>query len=126
MPKLGSALPVTVEIAFVDKTQPSQGQHLVHCVDVLGSTRDQLCKTASGHSSGPGAEFGNHAFEDAVDQAYVTVIEADLNIVDSPGSDDLCRLFDIDSGKPGSSGEERTGRDAEARSDCAAEKLPLL
>jgi hypothetical protein len=55
-----------------------------------------------------GAEFGDHAFEDAVDQADVAVVEADLEVVDGVGADDLGGLADVDAGQAGGAG--RRGR----------------
>src|ERR1700736_27332 len=125
-PKLGSAFSVPIQIAFVDEAQPGQGQHLVHCVDMLGSTGDQLRKTACGDGPGSGPKFGDHAFEDAVDQTNVAVVKTNLNVIDGPCSNNLRGLFDIDAGKTSRSGEQRIGGDAKTGSDCAAEKLPFL
>ena len=70
---------------------------------------------------GVGAELGDHAFEDAVDQADVAVVEADLQVVDGVGADDLGGLADVDAGQARGAGEESVGGDAEAGGDGAAE-----
>ena len=54
-----------------------------------------------------GPSLGDHAFEDAVYQADVAVIEADLDVVDRPCSDDLRGFLDIHAGKPRRSREQR-------------------
>ncbi len=93
---------------------------------MLGSTGDQLRKAACGYGLSSGAEFGDHAFEDAVDQTDVAVIQADLDVVDRSCSDDLRGLLDIDAGKTRRSGKQRIRGDAKAGSNCAAEKLAFL
>jgi hypothetical protein len=45
---------------------------------VLRSTGDQFRKTACGHGFGRRSHLCDHAFEDAVDQADVAVVEVDL------------------------------------------------
>ena len=59
--------------------------------------------------------------EDAVDEADVAVVEADLEVVDGVGADDLGGLADVDAGEAGGAEEERVGGDAEAWSDGSAD-----
>jgi hypothetical protein len=46
-----------------------------------------------------GAHALDHAGEDAVDEADVAVVEADLDVVDGAGADDLGGLADLDAGQ---------------------------
>ena len=124
-PALAATLPA-VQIAFVDEAQSGQGQVFVHGPDVLRSACNQWGQAAGGDGPGLGSHLGDHAFEDAIDQADITVIKTDLEVIDSSGSNDFGGLFDLDALQAGGAGEKRVGGDAKPRSDGAAEELAFF
>ncbi len=110
-------------VALVDDAEAGEGEAVVDGGEVLGAGGDERGEAAGGDDPGVGAELGDHAGEDAVDQADVAVVEADLHVVDGVGADDLGGTLDVDAGQAGGAGEEGVGGDAQAGSDGAAEEL---
>src|SRR5438874_5162977 len=116
-------LVAAVTVALIDEAEAGEGEVFVHLRDVAAARGDEAREAASGDGAGVGAELGDHAREDAVDQADVAVVEADLEVVHRASADDLGGLADIDAGQTGGPGEEGIGGDAEARRDGSAEEL---
>ena len=86
---------MAVLVAFPDEAEAVEGEHFVDAADVLAAAGDELGEAAGGDGFGVGAELGDEAFEDAVDQADVAVVEADLDVVGGAGADDLGGLLDL-------------------------------
>src|ERR1700678_1711841 len=81
-------------------------------------------ESAAGNDARLGAEFGDDAIQDAVDQSDVAVVKAALQMADGVGADDLGGPFDVDAAQAGGAGKQRIGTQAEAGGDDAAEILP--
>jgi hypothetical protein len=116
---------VTVLVTLVDEAETGEGEQFVDVTDEFRTARDEACEASGGDSAGIRAELGDHAFENAVDEADVAVVEADLEVVDCAGADDLGGLTNVDAGQAGGAGEEGVGRDGEARGNGSAEELAL-
>ena len=86
-----------VPIALVDGAQSVEREHVIYGRYVLRFIRDQVCEAAGGDTFRFRSELGNHALQNAIDQANVSVEETDLQIVDSVGADDLRRALNLNS-----------------------------
>ena len=105
------------------RRRPVRVRQFVDLADVLGAAGDEAREAAGGDGAGVGAELGDHAFQDSIDEADVAVVEADLQVVDGVGADDLGGLADVNAGQAGGAVEEGVGGDAEAGGDGSAEVL---
>jgi len=114
---------VVVLVALVDEAEAAEGEQFVDLGDVLGTAGDETRESSGGDGLGIRAQLGDHAFEDAVDQADVAVVEADLEVVDGAGADDLGGLADVDAREAGRAGKQRFGGDPETGGDGSAEEL---
>src|SRR5215467_15001034 len=95
-------------------------------VDVLhsrGAARYQTRLAAGGHDFGLGAKFADQTFENAVDHAQRSIIEARLQTGHGVRSDEPFRLAKCNHGQAGSPAEERCNRDADTGGYNAAEIL---
>src|SRR5580700_11337810 len=110
-------------ISLIDNAQTLKGERVVDLRNVLRFMRDQVRDTTCGDAPGVGAQPGDHALENAVDQANVAVKETNLQCLNGVGTNDLGRLADFDAWQTRGTGEERFGRDVKAGGDGAAEEL---
>ena len=69
------------------------------------------------------AQFGDHAFDDAIHQADVAKVEAALQMCNGVGTNHFGRALDVYAAQPRCAREERIGAEAEAGSDGAAQVL---
>ena len=120
---------LALEVALEDDAQTAEGEGLVDQGAVAGAFGDEAGEAAGGDGVDAragreaGVEMLEHAVEDAVDEADVAVVEADLDVVDGACADDLGGAFDVDAGEAGGAAEEGFGGDAEAGRDGSAEEL---
>src|SRR5579875_3556919 len=109
-------------MTLVDGAEPVKGKGIVDVLNVFGVACDEMGETAGGDADSGWAEFGDHALEDAVDDADVGVVEAELEVIDRVAADDFCRTFDFDAGQAGGAGEEGVGGDVEAGGEGSADE----
>src|SRR6201996_5032806 len=93
------ASPLAIVIALPDEPQAIQRQHFIHARDVLAVRRDQLRESARSDNFRLRSKFLNQALENPIDEANVTVVQTDLDVVGRTCADDLCRLLDLDARK---------------------------
>jgi len=112
-------------IAIVDEAQAFEGEAVVDFGDVLRLGGNEVRKAPGGNAFCLGAELGDHALENRVDQTDVAPKQANLEIVDGVGSDDLGGAADFHARQTRGAGEQRLCRDVEAGGDRSAEKFAL-
>ncbi len=113
-------------IAFPDQPQAFEREVFVVNLHQPRTIGDQLPLAAGGDGLGAGSELGGDAFDDAIDQADESVIQAGLNAAHGIAAHQFFGLTKIHHGQAGRACEESVDRHADAGRDQTAEEFRIF
>src|SRR6266404_3682140 len=112
-------------VPLPDEAQTFEREQIVHRLDVARTSTDERREPTGGDYLRRAAQFGNHAFEDAIHQSEIAVVQPALQVLDGVDADDTLGLAHFDALQARGAGEERVGGDADAGRDGAADVFAL-